>query len=144
MLNVKAAGVTIAASICLSLASSAQANMGPASLGGSVNSLAGLNASAGSQTVALVSPSGNQHFTIGNRLSESSETASFFYVQGVKKLEDHDLDKAESAFKTALRADGSKSLDLLTLHYLAYINQQQGEEAQAKTYAKAYAKLKKG
>ncbi len=77
----------------------------------------------------------------GDRLFGGSETASFFYKKGVKKFEDGNLEKAEIAFKATLRAQGSDTLDKLALHYLSYINNQQGDVTEAMSYAEVYLDL---
>ena len=83
-------------------------------------------------------------YTPGHRskpLLGSSSTASFFYRKGVKSFDRGNLDKADQAFRAALRANGSTALDALTLRYLIHINQQQGDKFASKRYKQAYFKL---
>ncbi len=86
-----------------------------------------------------------QRFRTGNMLHGnflgSSSTSTFFYLKGVRNFEKSNLDKAEQAFQAALRADGSKAMDRLTLHFLTLIKGQQGNEIAAKEYAEAYFAL---
>jgi len=82
-----------------------------------------------------VNSAGYQHTIL-----DGSTTASFFYKRGIKNYEKGDLEKAEQAFKASLRAKG---LDLLSVHYLAVINQEMGNEETARKYVNAYNDLNK-
>ena len=128
MFNLKSTTLTIATFAALSFASTASANT-PTSVAN------GLGTQPNIQTYNYTPGH------VGDTYFGSSETATFFYKKGVSKLEDGKLQKAEAAFKASLRADGSSKMDKYTLHYLAYISQQQGNETQAKTYAEAYMDL---
>jgi len=75
------------------------------------------------------------------RLYGSSSTATSFFKRGMKRFEDGKLDQAEQAFEAVLRANGSKKMDKLTLHYLSHINYLQGEHDSSKQYAQAYVDL---
>ena len=86
--------------------------------------------------VSVLGPEGGRDFN-------TSETAYFWYEKGIKRFEKGKLERAEVAFKASLNAQGSKNLDSRTLHYLAYINKQLGNEAQAEAYAQAYLSLTK-
>ncbi|GGX60457.1 hypothetical protein GCM10011309_07870 [Litorimonas cladophorae] len=77
----------------------------------------------------------------GERYLGSSRTATFYYKKGVKSVEKGDLDKAVRHFRAVLRADGSRGLDIATLHYLANITHRQGNVAQAEKYVEAYNRL---
>lgn len=124
--------------ICLTLASTALLSFGS-------------NAQANTRTSAVngvniqpdLSPRNNTLGHVADRFFGSSETATFYFKKGVNKLESGDLDKAAYAFRAALRADGTKKMDRFTLHYLAYINQQQGNEFAANRYSNAYINLQK-
>ena len=130
MINLKSASLTIAAFAVLSFASTASAY----TLTSTTN---GINIDIGTETQIYNMTQGHEE----DSLFGSSETATFFYKSGVKRFEDGKLDKAATAFRASLRAHGSKKMDKRTLHYLAYINQQQGNVAQAKAYAEAYMDL---
>jgi len=128
MLNLKSATLTITTFAALSFASTASAN--------TLTSVAN-----GLGTVPDVQTYNYTPGHVGDTYFGASETATFFYKKGVRKLEDGNLKKAAAAFKASLRADGTAEMDKLTLHYLAYISQKQGNESQAKDYAEAYMDL---
>jgi len=119
--------LTIAAITALSFTSTAHAN----TLTSAVNGL------------GFVEPPSNEFISahVGKRIFNSSETSTFFYRKGVRKLEVGKLEEAAYAFKASLRADGSKQLNKFTLHYLTYISNKLGNEFETKKYAKAYIKL---
>lgn len=124
----KIAYLAIAATATLAFTSSAQAN--------TLTSFAnGVSASSENQTI---NPTPGH---VGDTYFGASETATFFYKKGVRKFEDGNLEKATAAFRASLRADGTKQLDKLSLHYLAFISQKEGNEVQAKDYAEAYMKI---
>jgi len=76
-----------------------------------------------------------------DRLLGSSETATFNFKKGVKNFEKENFEKAEAAFRAVLRADGSKSMDKISLHYLTIISDKQGDEFKKNSYAQAYFKI---
>ena len=61
----------------------------------------------------------------------------------MRNFDKGNLEKAESAFRATLRADGSDRMDRLTFHYLTLINHQLGNKNKVNQYAEAYFKLDK-
>ena len=93
---------------------------------------------------AIHGPYGNFNPTSPNRFNPNrslygaSETATFYYKVGVKQFEKGNLDKAERAFNSVLRADG---LNKQAYHYLALINLKQGNKEAAQKYTLSLNKL---
>lgn len=72
------------------------------------------------------------------RINGASETASYYYITGIRQFEKENYDRAERAFKAVLRADG---LNKAALHYLVAVSVKKGDTEQAKVYAERWAEL---
>ena len=110
---------------------------------GNISGFHGVSYSAPTVPEATYTSVSRSVWPLSLRQLGGSTTATTKFARGLSQFEKGNLDDSAYAFRSALRANGSKEMDRLSLHYLTLISDKQGDEINTKKYAQAYFELTK-